>query len=368
MPKILIIVNDYSTIFYYRKELLIKLIDEKNEIIIACPYHETLDFFVEKGVKVYDTKLIGRSANPFEGLRLIRQYKMIMKLEKPDLVLTFTIKPNIYGGLAAKSLKIPYFANITGLGTALGKKGLLQIITKIMYKKAFKKIDVVFFQNEENKIFFEKNKLSKGKHILIPGSGVNLDRFVFKELPFDDVIKFIFISRLMKLKGIDYYMSAAEKFKKIYKDKVEFHICGLMDKDYEDIVRTLSSKKTIIYHGLVNNIEKIIEQVHVIIHPTFYPEGMSNVLLESAAMGRAIITTNRSGTKEIVDDGINGYLIEAENQTQLDAAIQRYINLSFEEKRKMGIYGRKKVEKNFNRKIVIDTYLKEIDRIVLKKF
>lgn len=366
MFKILIIVNDYSTIFYYRKELLTRLLDEKYEIIIACPYHETLDFFINMGVKVYDTKLVGRSVNPFEGFRLIRQYKHIMKLEKPDLVLTFTIKPNIYGGIASKRLKIPYFANITGLGTAIGKNGLLQIITKVMYKEAFKKIDVVFFQNEDNKNFFEKYKLSKGKHILIPGSGVNLNRFVFKELPDDNVIKFIFVSRLMKLKGIDYYLSSAETFKKIYGDKVEFHICGLMDKEYENIIKTLSDKKIIIYHGLVNNIEKIIEKIHVIIHPTFYPEGMSNVLLESAATGRAIITTNRSGTKEIVDDGINGYLIEAENQIQLNEAIQRYIDLPLEEKKKMGLFGRKKVENNFNRQIVIDAYLKEINRVLKK--
>src|SRR5690554_5687768 len=177
MSKILIISNSDQELYSFRKELIQELSDNKYEVYLVMPYGERVEYFKEMGIKFVETNLNRRGTNPFSDFKLYKQYKKIMKDIKPDIVLTYTIKPNIYGGLAARKLKIPYMANITGLGTAVENRGILQKGTTFLYKRAFKNIDVVFFQNNENKKFFEERKLSKGKHLLLPGSGVNLSLY-----------------------------------------------------------------------------------------------------------------------------------------------------------------------------------------------
>lgn len=364
--KILILSNEPNSTYIFRKEIIEMLLNNKYEVFLSVSNGEKVNFFLDMGVKILNSDVDRRGKNPFKDLNLYRQYKKIMKELKPDIVLTYTIKPNIYGGLAAKKLKIPYIANITGLGTAVENKGLLQRITTFLYKKAFKNIDVVFFQNEENQNFFETRKMSNSKHVLIPGSGVNLNLFKYNKMKNDDIVKFIFVSRIMKEKGIEYYIDAARHFKEKYKEKVEFHVLGSMEENYKDFIRKLHDENIIKYHGRVSNVNDYLKEIHCIIHPTYYPEGMSNVLLEAASIGRAIITTNRNGTREIVEEGKNGYIVEIKNQNQLNDKIEKFIGLSFAEKEAMGLYARKKVEKEFDRNLVVEAYLKEINKILNK--
>ena len=228
-----------------------------------------------------------------------------------------------------------------------------------MYKSALKKAQKVYFQNSENKDFMLKRGIISGDWDLIPGSGVNLERYKLQEYPMTDVINFSFISRVMKEKGIDQYLEAAEYIKKKYK-LVNFHVCGNCEQAYETRLKELHDKGIIIYHGRVNDIVQIHKISSCTIHPTYYPEGMSNVLLESCASGRPIITTNRAGCREIVEDGVNGYIVKEKDSVDLIKKIEKFLKLSVDERKKMGLAGRAKVEKEFNRTIVVEKYMNEI--------
>src|SRR5690625_2862850 len=321
-----------------------------------------VDDLIDLGCHYIGSELSRHGTNVIGDFKLLLRYRSIMKEVRPDVVLTFTIKPNIYGGLACRSLNIPQIANITGLGTAVENPGLMQKITVQLYKHAFKNIQTVFFQNKENMQFFIDRKIALGKHKLLPGSGVNTEQFSLLEYPSDEVIRFVFISRIMKEKGIDYYLEAAKYIKDKYPN-TEFHICGFSEEDYENTLKEYEEKGIITYHGMMKDIREILKITHCTIHPTYYPEGMSNVLLESAASGRPVITTNRSGCREIVDDDINGYLVALKSSKDLIRKVEKFLNLPYDEKKQKGRQGRKKVEAQFDRKLVVESYIEEVDKI-----
>jgi len=361
--KILFLVNHDLVIYNFRRELVERLLSDGYEVFISSPYGERIDILIDMGCKYIECSIERHGINPFKDFKLIRYYKKIIKEIKPNVVLTYTIKPNIYGGIAAKSLNIPYIANITGLGTAVEKEGLLQKITIVLYKFAFKKIHKIFFQNTENMQFFIDNKIAINKHRLIPGSGVNLEYFQVQDYPNTETVEFVFISRIMKEKGIGQYLETAKIIRKKYPLTI-FHVCGFCEENYLDVLNSLEKEGIITYHGMLLDIRNILKITHCTIHPTFYPEGMSNVLLESAACGRPIITTNRNGCKEIVDDGINGYVVEQKNSQDLIEKVEKFLKLSYEEKKQMGIAGRVKVEREFDRQIVINAYKVEIKAVM----
>ena len=357
--KIALIGNSDLAIYNYRFELVKKLIEDGHEVSVISPNGNLIKPLTDIGCTYYETPIDRHGTNPIKDLKLMRQYKKILKEISPDYVFTYTIKPNIYGAMACKKLKIPCIANITGLGTAVENGGLIQKITVMLYKIAFKKIQTIFFQNQENMQFFVDRKLFVDKHKLLPGSGVNLTRFTPYEYPNDDVVEFVFISRLMKEKGIDQYLEAAEYIKKKYPN-TKFHICGFCEDAYKDKMEALTSSDTVVYHGMVKNIETVLENVHCTVHPTYYPEGLSNVLLESCACARPIITTDRAGCREVVVDGVNGFVVKQKDSADLIEKLEKFLSLSYEEKRAMGLAGREKVEKEFDRNIVIRAYLNEI--------
>lgn len=280
---------------------------------------------------------------------------------KPDIVLGYTIKPNIYGALAAGEKNIPFVANITGLGTAVENPGKSQKLMIALYKIAFRKVQKVFFQNTDNQQFFIDHKIAVEKQGLLPGSGVNLKRFPLKEYPNDDIIRFAFISRIMKEKGIDQYLEAAKEIKKKYPN-TEFHICGFCEEEYEGKLSEYNKNGTVIYHGMIRDVAEFLTDIHCVIHPTYYPEGMSNVLLEASASGRPIITTDRSGCREVVDDGVNGYMIPCQNGEKLIEAVEKFIRLSNDNRKNMGLAGRVKVENEFDRQIVVQKYVDEVEK------
>lgn len=369
--KILILANNDIGLYKFRKELIEELINPGSYIIgrkakpckvfISLPKGEFINEFENLGCKFINTPVDRHGVNPKIDLKLLMKYRFILKKIKPNIVFGYTIKPNIYGGMACAEKNIPYICNITGLGTAVENKGLLQLITLIMYRVALAKVEIVYFQNIENEHFFNKHKLCVGKHKILPGSGVNLEYYKPINYPKDDIIEFVFVSRIMKEKGIEQYLNAAKYIRREYPN-TRFHICGFCEQDYKNKIQKLQNKGIIIYHGLVHEMREIYAQIHCIIHPTYYPEGLSNVLLESAASARAIITTNRSGCREVIEDGKNGYLIEEKDDKDLIKKIEKFIALSSDERKQMGLNGRKKVEKEFDRKIVVEAYMKEIQR------
>lgn len=189
---------------------------------------------------------------------------------------------------------------------------------------------------------------------------MNLEHF--KVLPYpdgDEKIKFLFISRIMKEKGIEQYLDLAKYITEKYKN-TEFHILGFCEQEYEKILEDLQKDKIIYYHGLQKDVIPFLKESSCLIHPSYYPEGMSNVCLEASASGRPVITTNRSGCKEIVEDGTTGFIVNIKDSKDLIGKVEKFINLSKTEREKMGLNARKKVEKEFDRNIVVNVYMEQI--------
>lgn len=362
MKTIVVLSNDHAWTYNLRAELLTALVNKQFRVIIVVKYGPKVEELKKLGCEFVDVPIERHGTNPIKEMKLIRTYYRILKQIRPDAVLSFTIKPNLYGAFACRLLRIPCIANITGLGTAVEYPGFLQALSLMMYRLFFRKIYMVLFQNTANRDFFLKHNIVKNNYDLLPGSGVNIKKFIPLPYPQNNTVEFVFISRIMKEKGIEEYLNAA----RIIKDKhpyTNFHVCGFCEQNYEAQISELEKQGYIINHGMIDNITDVLKGSSCTILPTYYPEGMSNVLLESAASARPIITTNRPGCREIIDDGYNGFIISPRDSEGLINAIDRFLNLSREERKLMGLNGRRKVETQFDRQIVINKYLEIIDKL-----
>lgn len=358
--KILILGNSQLVVFGFRGELIKALIDDGYKIITAFPkgpFGEGEKTSLKYGCDFIEIPMNRRGKNPFEDILLLFRYIKILKEVSPDIVLMYTVKCDIYGGIACELLKIPYIPNITGLGKGLSEGGIVGKITKILYQISIKNAQCVFFQNTSDKKFFDDNKINYKKGIVLPGSGVNIKRFVPLAYPDDKKIIFTYIARIMKAKGIEQFLDAARE---LHSETIEFHVCGYCEEDYKNSINCAEKNGIIIYHGLVDNVVEFEKISHCIVLPTFHPEGISNVLLEAAACARPIIATNRPGCREVVDSGINGYLVKEHDSDDLIRKIRNFLSLSNEEREKMGIAGRLKIEKEFDREFIVQEYLREI--------
>ena len=370
--RVLILANKSTGLYKFRGEFLEALIAKGHEVFVSVPNGDFIDEMQQKGCHFIETEISRHGTNPLTDLALAKKYCSIIKSVKPDIVFTYTIKPNVYGGIACQLCKVPYVANVTGLGTAVENGGILQKITLALYRTGLRKAKRVFFQNQANQDFMLKHKVVKGAYSLLPGSGVNLERFA--PLPYPDEtdgIHFVFISRIMREKGIEQYLDAAAHFSTRHPErsegssavttKLHFHICGFCEPEYKGKLDEYVKTGTVVYHGMVRDVREIHKISHCTIHPSFYPEGISNVLLESCACVRPIITTDRSGCKEVVDDCVNGFVVKQRDSQDLIEKIEKFLSLTHEQKMRMGLAGRAKVEKEFDRKIVVDAYMKEME-------
>ena len=361
MGKILILANSSSGLYGFRNELVVKLL-EQHQVYASLPDDTNNRELEEEGCYIYNTPINRRGMNPIQDIGLFRAYRKLIKEIEPDVVLTYTIKPNVYGGLACRVGRIPYISNITGLGSALENGGLVQKIALTLYKIGLKKASCVFLQNEFNLNFFEEHAITKAPKRLIPGSGVNLSRFQVKPLP-KDTKEFVYISRVMKETGIEEYLEAAKRVQSKYPD-AKFHILGYCEEAYEERLKKAKEKGYVIQHGSVKDVRPYLYGVQCLVHPSFYPEGMSNVCLEAAACGRAVITTKRPGCRETVEDGVTGYLIPERNADALTEAVLNFIELTYEQKVAMGLSGRKRMEDRFDRNQIVEAYEEEIKKIL----
>ena len=371
MYKILIITNFDVGLYNFRRELLAELV-KKYEVHIALPDGEFIPNLKEMGCIFHETKLERRGMNPMEELRLMRTYEQIIRRVHPDVVLTYTIKPNIYAGMICSRRRIPFITNITGLGTAMEGKGILQKVMCLMYRHAMRGVSCLFFQNTANEFFFRKKGIGIGKHAMLPGSGVNLTRFPYLEYPPEDApVEFLFISRVMKEKGIDQYLEMAKVIKKKYPDTV-FRILGFCEDDdekpdsYRNRIRELEEQGIVSFEGMQKEIQPFLQKSQCTIHPSYYPEGMSNVCLESAASGRPVITTRRPGCEDAVEDGVTGLLVYACDTDDLIRAVEKFLQMPYEERKQLGINARDKMEIEFDRRIVVDRYKLALQRIIQK--
>lgn len=357
--KILILANNDIGLYKFRKELIQELL-KKYEVYISLPYGNFVPELQRLGCIYIDTPISRRGTNPITDIRLFFNYRKILINIKPDAVLTYTIKPNIYGGSACRLAHIPYITNITGLGTSIENAGLMQKFVFGLYRISLAKASCVFFQNEPNRKAFLDRHLLHGKTRLIPGSGVNLQQHCLEEYPSDaDGLVFVFIGRIMRDKGIGELFEAAQQIKARY-PAAQFDIIGECEEDYTDQINRLNDLGIIRYYGQQNDVHTFIKNSHAVILPSYH-EGTANVLLESASSGRPILASNVTGCRETFDEGITGFGFEARNADSLVAAIMKFINLPHERKRLMGLSGRLKMEKEYDRNIVVDAYMEEIN-------
>jgi galacturonosyltransferase len=351
--KIALIANSSSGLYNFRRDLILRMKSDDNEVTAITPLENRVEQLRGLGIRLIETDVDRRGLNPFHDLSLFLQYLRILKIEKPDQVVTYTIKPNIYGGIACRLRGIPYAANITGLGTAFENKGILRRIATILNKVALKRAKCVFFENSESlNLFVEERIIRIDQAVLLNGAGVNLDHFSYKPYPEDDSIHFLFMGRVMKEKGVDELFSAMRRLRS------EGHNClldllGSFEEKYDSQIKQYEKEGWLNYYGYQSDVRPFIANAHCFVLPSYH-EGMANTNLESAATGRPVITSNIPGCKEAVIDEWSGFLCKVKDADDLYDKMRKFLSMTHSEREQMGKAGRKHMENAFDKERVVD--------------
>lgn len=357
--KILIITNSSSGLYKFRNMLIEALKNQGNDIYALTLFDDNTEEL--KGIvqSLIEIKMDRRGINPISDISLLIKYIRIISDIKPDIVITYTIKPNIYGCFACRIKKVKAYANITGLGTAFQGDGLLTKLVTFMYKTAFKRVKKVFFENTGNRdIILSKGIIDKSRSYCLNGAGVNLEEYPFTEYPKDGTIRFLFIGRVMKEKGVDELFEAAERLKSEGAD-IAVDVIGPFEDHYEIKVNELDKAGIIKYQGYQSDVKPFIRNAHCFVLPSYH-EGMANTLLECGAMGRPLITSNIHGCLEAVKDGETGFLCNAKDTDDLYGKMKRFFELPYERKKDMGRLSHEFVAGVFDKKKVVEETVKEI--------
>lgn len=359
--RILVLANNDVGLYRFRKDLLAALLGAGHEVYISLPDGGFVSELVQLGCRFIDTPIERRGMNPIHDSKLFHQYRAILKEVKPDLVLTYTIKPNIYGGLACRMAHIPYAVNITGLGSAIENGGWLKKFVLALYKPALKGARVVFFENTGNRdTLAATGVVPQGRDVVLSGAGVNLEDYPYQSYPQEGAVRFLFVGRVMHEKGVDELFAAAKRMKQEYGDGVEFHIVGSFEEGYKPLMDELEKAGVVKYHGYQSDMKRFYAMASCVVLPSYH-EGMSNVLLEAAASGRPLITSDIPGCREAVEDGNSGYLCPAKDANALYGAMQRVMKLSVEQRSEMGCRGRERMEQRFSKTAVVTETIKHLE-------
>jgi len=369
MQKVVIVVNNAWYAYNFRFNLVKGLKKKGYEVVFIAPYDEKYSELLKQEFEFFNINIDAKGINPISDFKIMVSLYNLYKEMKPDVILTFTIKPNIYSSIVSALLGIKSISNITGLGTLFIKETLITKVAKLLYKVALGFNSRVFFQNSDDKeLFINNNLVSENKCELLPGSGVDLNKFIprVKNIN-DDKFIFLLIARLLKDKGLLEFIEAIKIVKNKYSD-VEFQILGEVGVANKTAVtqeelQTWIDDSLVNYLGTTDSVQDVIADVDCVVLPS-YREGTPRSLLEACAMEKPIIATNVPGCKEVVDNGVNGFLCEVKSAGDLADKMKMMIDLSEEERVAMGIAGREKVMKEFDEKIVIDKYFKSIREIL----
>lgn len=352
--KILILSNLISYTYNFRKELIEAFHAQGHEVVVVCDNDDDAkQQELSQSCKLINVAFDGKGTNPTQELKLLKAYSKIVKTEKPDILFTFTIKMNLYGGLVAKRQHIPYVPMITGLGE-LEKTGKLRAILMFLHKRVMPYAKCVIFQNADNQAFFDANKIHYKKAVIVPGSGINLTRFTPQPYPQDGPIIFSFLGRLIEAKGIEEFLKCADA---LASSDIKFQAAGKLDDKYKDTVERLVKENKLNYLGELSDTRDFLKNTSALVLPTYHPEGLSNVILEACATARPIICTARTGCKEIVQNNVNGLYCKAKDAQNLKDVLLAFSKLPLEKRVQMGENGRKIVEEKFDRNIVVQKYL-----------
>lgn len=350
MKKILIITNHSYMLYQFRREL-IQVLMKENEVILSMPFVGHEEDFQAMGLRCIETDIDRRGINPKTDLKLIKTYYQMLKTEKPDLVITYSIKPNIYAGFLCGLLHIPFCANVQGLGTAFQRPGLAQFVT-LLYWAAFRKVKTVFFENEGNAEEFRKRRIIPAKkQKVLPGAGVNLEYYSYQPYPQNEVVHFLYLGRIMKEKGIDELFWAVKRLKE---EGYEFvlDLVGFFEDEYKEQVEELQEQGIAVFHGFQRDPRPFYAAADCVVLPSYH-EGMSNVLLEAAATGRCLITSDIPGCREAVENGKTGMLCRVKDRECLYRAMKRFLEIPAEKREKIGRLGREKVSEEFCKSYVV---------------
>lgn len=368
---IALLTNNDDDVYCFRKELIEEIINAGYEMLISCPDGEKFELMKHLEYRYDDPVIDRRGTNIVADLKLFIHYFMLFVKHKPSVVLTYTAKPNVYAGIAAYLLGIPVISNVTGFGSVLNEGGFVQKLVMGMFKFSFRRSACVMFQNSTNMKLAEESGMVKGEHMLIPGSGVNTDRYPLQPYPDGgdgkngEKVVFNYIGRILHDKGVDDYIEAAKRIKAEY-PATEFNMLGFIEPTeihYEKLLSELEEKDIVKYRGSQKDIKPFVAASHATIHPSTYGEGMSNVLLESASSGRPIISTDNPGCMETFVDGETGFIYHGGDVDALCAQIRKFLALPNGERKSMGEKGREYIKANFSRKKVTDAYLEKINAL-----
>ena len=363
MSKILIVTNHSYMLYRFRLELIQELM-KTHEVVLSMPFVGHEDDFKALGIRCIKTEVDRRGINPGTDLKLFSVYRKLLKNEQPDAVITYSIKPNIYCGIACRMAGIPYCANVQGLGTAFQRKGLALLVT-FLYRLALSKAKTVFFENEANACEFRRRGIIRPeKATVLPGAGINLESYPYIPYPENDVFRFLYLGRIMKEKGMDELFAAMRRLRSEYGGRVMLDLVGFYDDDYyKEQVERLAADGTAVYHGFQTDPIPYYASADCVVLPSYH-EGMSNVLLEAAAVGRPTITSNIPGCREAVDDGKNGICVEAKSSYSLYTAMKTVLNMPASLRSEMGLYGREKMYREFDKSIVVKRTIETIESCI----
>ncbi|NJQ19138.1 glycosyltransferase family 4 protein [Pantoea sp. LS15] len=367
---IAITANTCWYIYNFRKNTIISLIEHGYHVIACAPRDDYTSLLEELGCAYEEVKIDKSGINPLNDIYTVINFYKIFKRNNVVIVLNFTPKNNIYSTIAAKICKVKVINNIAGLGAAFGHSGWLNLIVKTLYKFSQSNADFIFFQNEDDSNIFRRLGISGVNTDILPGSGVDLKRFTVTRPRMDGVTRFALIARMLTDKGILQYVGAAKNLKSKY-NNVEFLLVGFIDdKNPRSITTTQMngwvSEGHVKYLGVSDSIEKILGDVDCVVLPSFYREGVPKSLLEAAAMGKPLITTDNVGCKETLEDGVTGFLCEPRSVESLSDKMELIINMPEHERIAMGTAGRNFIETRFDEQIVINKYLNAIETIMWK--
>lgn len=376
---IALLTNNDDDVYCFRLELIQAILNAGYDMIISCPDGPKFEVMEEMGLKkgeafIYDNPPIDRrGTSVINDGKLMLHYRKLFKRYKPAVVLTYTAKPNVYASMVAHSLHIPVINNVTGLGSVVNERGLKKSLIMTLFKTAYRGSACIMFQNSTNMKLAKELGWVKGECKLIPGSGVALDRYPVQDYPEGgngiegEPVVFNYIGRILHDKGVDDYIEAARRIKEKY-PKTEFNMLGFIEpteNHYEKELDELGKQGIVLYRGSQKDVKPWIKRAHAIIHPSTYGEGMSNVLLENASSGRLIITTDNPGCRETVDDGVSGFIYLGGDVDALVEKIETVIaEIPNSVRKRMGLEGRKKVENEFSREVVIKAYLEKIRDLI----
>lgn len=351
--KVLVLANNAEGLYRFRKELLGELVAAGHQVYMSIPRDGRVEDLEKLGCTFLETPVDRRGLNPVKDMKLFFAYMRLLRNVKPDLVITYTIKPNIYGGIAARLSRRTYAVNITGLGTAFQNQGMLRKLVVFLYKLALRKAKVVYFENRGNQELFIKERIvSEAQTCVLDGAGVNLENFTYQDYPQEsEPFHFLFIGRVMREKGINELFAAMRQLRQEGRN-CTLDILGGYEEDYLETIRSYEQEGWLKYHGFQRDIVPFVAASHCFVLPSWH-EGMANVNLENAAMGRPVITSNIYGCKEAVLENESGFLAEVKNQKSLYEAMKRMMDLPAEQRRAMGQAGRRHMQTQFDKKVVV---------------